>query len=277
MEVEDHGHNALISVRDEDHPLSTRQTTDYTIATDQITDDLHNTEQNPPSSDQNTVLPNGENNNRPKKGSCNNCAWICAFSCILSLGVAIITFFSIASIFISWALSGSSRDILLGASDIVKIMSTPDPSDVLRVEFNLNQDSSGLTVDFYNVPCSDIVTERKFLNYTRTLNATSQSYSLGDLYLVKDSIINWLFFAHDLQYSSTCVAKVYNCSNHTNYNNFNQAGDICGAESHCIPSTSFLNFTLSAVEKDQHYFVGLESFVTTEFSYTATGTILKST
>ena len=199
------------------------------------------------------------------------CICVLACMCGLSTAVAITT---VLLIYVSMTLSDYTGSIMLGSSDVMQIL-TFDPTDVSEVTFYQDMGSPGFAVTFYNVSCSAVATQRQLLNYTRTLNATSQMYSLADIYLVEGSIITWSFLSQDLKYSSTCVAKVYVFNNHTDYNHFTSTGDVRGAESNCIPSTSPLNFTLSAVEKNQHYFVGLESFVTTEFSYTVTGTVLK--
>ena len=185
-----------------------------------------------------------------------------------------ITFIVTAAVFLLVALRDTTGDIVLGSSDVMRVLAL-DPSDLSGITFNRDKGSPGFAVTFYNASCSDIEIERQVLNFTRTLNATSGSYGLDDFYLVKDSFIHWFFLAHDLQYPSTCVAMVYNFSNHIDYSYFTSTGQVREATSYCIPSTSPLNFTLSAVEKDQHYFVGLESFVTTEFSYTMTGTVFK--
>ena len=280
MEAEIHPQSTepllLSDVSADDHPLSPSETTDDDPLATDLQLEVYGTEQSPPQADQNGVnaIPDPSNNDIPTKQGCNKFAWICAFSCFLSIIVMIITFTFIIVVFLLVALPDITGDITLGSSDVMKVL-TFDPSVVSGVTFDLDMGSPGFAVTFYNASCSDIGLNRQLLNYTRTLNATSHLYGLDDLYLVKDSFIHLFFLAHDFQYPSTCVAKVYNFSNNADYNYFTSTGQVREAMSYCIPSTSPLNFTLSAVKKDQHYFVGLESFVTTKFSYTVTGTVLK--
>ena len=95
---------------------------------------------------------------------------------------------------------------------------------------------------------------------------------------MKNSIIHFLFMTPEIQDSSSCVAMIHIFSDHLDYFRFISTGQVSKVvSSYCLSPPMPLNFTLpgSAVEEDQFFLVGLESFATTTTNYTVTGELLK--
>ena len=100
-------------------------------------------------------------------------------------------------------------------------------------------------------------------------------YSIDVLYLVKNSIINYLFTNAETQNTSSSVAKIYIFNDYSNFFEFNSTGQVHEAiTSHDLSMALPSNFTITAKE-DQYYFVGVKSFATTIINYTTTGDLIK--
>ena len=69
---------------------------------------------------------------------------------------------------------------------------------------------------------------------------------------------------------------LYIFENYLDYILFTSSGQVREESfSHCLLPDSPLNFTLSAVDNNQYYFVGLESFVSSTLNYTVSGSVLE--
>ena len=162
--------------------------------------------------------------------------------------------------------------VVLGTSSVTLLL-TLNPSDTDQI--TINQTVDNFTVLFYDSECS---TERESLDLRKSLDVTEQQYRIDELYFVKNSIIHFLFMTPEIPISSSCVAMIHIFSDHLHYFQFISTGQVHEVvSSYCLSPQMPLNFTLpgSAVEEDQFFFVGLESFSTTTINYTITGEQLK--
>ena len=101
---------------------------------------------------------------------------------------------------------------------------------------------------------------------------TEQQYVKQEFYFIPNSSLHFEFSVPLMQNDSGCVVKV-----HIFRSNYQlvATGQVNEAISYCLLHNSSVNFTLSAVEKEQYYSVALESFVNTSITYTVAGDLLR--
>ena len=239
------------------------------------------TTDNPPlttSMDSFKTLPSSVSDNQTTNTAMHTSSYSRATNCKLRLFAVIITtimafagvFMAVGTYLILAARDSPNGNIVLGTSD-VRLLLTLNALDIHQVTLTLNGTEDNFTAVFYQSECSDIETERQSINRTKFLAVMEQQYRIDELYLIKHSVIQYFFTAPELQDSSSCVAMIHIFSDHLNYFQFISTGQVHEAISHCLSPQITLNFTLSvsAVEEDQYYFVGLESFANTTITYTA--------
>ena len=144
---------------------------------------------------------------------------------------------------------------------------TLNPSEIDLVMF-----SGTKAAAFYQSKCSDIEIERLTLNYSGSAYVTEQQYVKQEFYFIQDSSLHFEFSVPLMQNDSGCVVKVHTFR--SNYQLVTNRQDN-EAISYCLLHNSSVNFTLSAVEQEQYYFVALESFVNTSITYTVAGDLLR--
>ena len=226
------------------------------------------------------LITGTNDNNTTTTHTSSNRIWprdkVCLICCLLSISFAVGLLLSVIGISLAFTLPNlPGGSVVLGTTNATLLL-TLSPSDHDQVTFSETEDN--FTTLFYDMKCSYVETERYLLDYTRFLDVTEQQYRIDEFYLVKNTTIYYVFTTLETQNSFSCVAMIYIFSNHSNYLQFISTGLVREAVfSYCLSPPLPLNFTLSvsAAEKDQYYFVGLESFVTTIINYTATGDLLK--
>ena len=125
---------------------------------------------------------------------------------------------------------------------------------VVYVHFNDYLD----TITIYPVACSAIKTMEVHDNRTQQLIIVEGNrYRIEELYLVKGSAVEFYFSISPSTNLTGCVATVFIFQNYTSYQEFRFQEAII---SYCIhPDPGTVNFTLSAIEKDQYYYITILS------------------
>lgn len=157
-----------------------------------------------------------------------------------------------------------SSEVVLGRSDVILVSAFG--SSVDEVQFNLTIDST-LDISFYQLECSEIGKIQYFSNSTREFSITDLNnnkilqYRVDEAYLPVGSTIHYTFTASETsELPPDCAANIHIFTDYSNYYYFILTGQvILEHSSHCLPAGSSVNFTLTAVDSNIYFFVGLKS------------------
>ena len=163
-----------------------------------------------------------------------------------------------------------SGDVIIGSSDVILISEFESHADT--VKFNVLIDS--LDIIFYQQDCLEIDKLQNLSNYTRELaNLDNIPFRVDEPYLLVGSTVHYTFTASGSELLSDCAANIHVFTDYTNYFNFILTGQVLFEDSsHCLSAGS-VNFTLSAMNINQYYFVGLKSSI--DLNYTRISNILE--
>ena len=99
-------------------------------------------------------------------------------------------------------------------------------------------------------------------------------YIIDEVYLVNGSDVTYTMAAS--KSGSSCSARVHVFGRHSNYQQFLLEGDVSElASSYCISSTERLDFKILSQDKNQYFFIGLESLSSATLDYTVIRNVLK--
>ena len=214
---------------------------------------------------------------------CCCCCWIS--SCLAtSVWFVTLPLFIVLYIMLPDLPTGST---VIGGSDIVLAASFNSSDYTVHFKIDETAIRGPVTVNYYQGLCSEFESlnhrlRPKLRNTTKQLSLSEgMQYGTEEEYLIQGSEVAFTFSTPEpLLHSSitACVTSIFIFQDHSDYLQFISTGLINPeglTRSHCISTTSGVNFTLSAVYANVYYFIALNSSEFATLNYTVTGDVLE--